>query len=611
MVWRGDGNIGIGTTSPGYLLEVFSSTLGITNLATSAAEDAIAIGVDGEQDASIKFFDDDAESTQHFKLTFNAATQDIRFQSDTVDNILYMDDGGNVGIGTVTPQTNLHTVGTSGASGGALTDGIMTISTSTSGTDALQFGVVTNDYAWIQSVDPGNVFRDLILQPSSNSVGIGTTSPAETLHVKQTGEGNTLRIQDSDGTCNQDPDSGSLVTSCSSDEKLKENITDTESALDYFEGIKVRDYVVKASGDTQTGVIAQELMETHPELVHRIGGGKVDESEKDKNDIEIFDINKSGNGTGVYGVEAREGEDGELFVEQPNPWKLLKAIQELKEMFDSLVEGNYSVGSTGMIIDEDSVGSAVILVNETKVNVTFLEEYEVVPIITITPLEFIDGQYKVSDKSTKGFVIELQNVQSIEIGFDWHAFAKPAKKIINVTNKTEINITNQTGLNETLGIGINDTVTNGTIEDINGNLTDPQTFPSDEDSGNETADEDNETLGLPNEEVLELNKTIPGNESEDEINQTGEGVGNQTVVIVENSTDSYETIEEIEDNISTEEEIIPNEETSIQKELSQAPIGGSLITGGVIGINQEQGNSQGIFSRFFGMIFDLMDGEDE
>mgnify|MGYP000589583435 CR=1 FL=1 len=58
--------------------------------------------------------------------------------------------------------------------------------------------------------------------------------------------------------------------------------------------LRIREYTVKASGNRATGVIAQEVQSVMPELVV-------------------------------------DGEDGYLKVKTVNSWKLVKAIQELKE----------------------------------------------------------------------------------------------------------------------------------------------------------------------------------------------------------------------------------------------------------------------------------------
>lgn len=116
----------------------------------------------------------------------------------------------------------------------------------------------------------------------------------------------------SNGTCVFDPESAGLTPSCSSDERLKENIRDTGSALEYFKGFHIRDYEVISSGDTLTGVVAQEVLETHPELVS-------------------------------------EGPDGLLKVTQVSVWRLVKAIQELWQnvvsFADSFTTKKLCVGS--------------------------------------------------------------------------------------------------------------------------------------------------------------------------------------------------------------------------------------------------------------------------
>ena len=70
-------------------------------------------------------------------------------------------------------------------------------------------------------------------------------------------------------------------------------INQTAPALPYLLGIPIKDFTVIASGDNKTGVIAQELLEKYPELVH---------------------------------MDA----DGYYMVDGMNNWKLVKAIQELK-----------------------------------------------------------------------------------------------------------------------------------------------------------------------------------------------------------------------------------------------------------------------------------------
>ena len=105
------GFVGIGIDAP-------SSKLHIGGVASSAHEVAIKISVDGEFDGSIEFNDDDAPTTQYYRMSFNASLETLRFHSDTTDNVLLLQNTGNVGIGTGAPSARLHVYSaTAGADG--------------------------------------------------------------------------------------------------------------------------------------------------------------------------------------------------------------------------------------------------------------------------------------------------------------------------------------------------------------------------------------------------------------------------------------------------------------------------------------------------------------
>lgn len=133
-----------------------------------------------------------------------------------------------------------------------------------------------------------------------SNVGVGTTVPGSRLEVENTAVANdVLLLQDNDATCEAQPATTGLTWSCSSDARLKENIRDASQVIDSFMNFKIRDYTVKKTGEKGTGVIAQEVMEIYPELV-------------------------------------TVGEDGYLMVDEVNSWKLIKAIQELKQENEAL-----------------------------------------------------------------------------------------------------------------------------------------------------------------------------------------------------------------------------------------------------------------------------------
>jgi len=106
-IFTKDANVGIGTTTPAYKLEV-EGTTAISKIATSGDQDALKIGVDGEYGAAIKMYDDDDELNQSFSIFYSASTQDLSFKSHSTDDILYLEYDGDVGIGTNTPHQRLE-----------------------------------------------------------------------------------------------------------------------------------------------------------------------------------------------------------------------------------------------------------------------------------------------------------------------------------------------------------------------------------------------------------------------------------------------------------------------------------------------------------------------
>lgn len=127
--------------------------------------------------------------------------------------------------------------------------------------------------------------------------GIGTAAPTARLHVVSTTTGVAVaRFQNGTGTCAFTPAaSGSGTWSCTSDARLKRDISDAPSALGWLDSFRIRDYTMKADGSRQTGVIAQELVTTQPGMVHL-------------------------------------GTDGFYTVDEPGVWKMMKAMQELKAL---------------------------------------------------------------------------------------------------------------------------------------------------------------------------------------------------------------------------------------------------------------------------------------
>jgi len=199
---NGNGNVGIGTVTPTAKLEL-----------AQADGSALKIGIDGEVDGSIQFFDDDAESSQNFKITYNAGSQDLRFDSGVTNNVLYLDHDGNVGIGNSSPSAKLQINGDVRFEGGGSNtlkfidndDDNFIIHQNSGG---LYF---MNDNNNNETWDDGNDDR-IVMRGQANGMymGIGTNSPSQELdvigNIRATGQVRATSYCDTNGAnCASNP----------------------------------------------------------------------------------------------------------------------------------------------------------------------------------------------------------------------------------------------------------------------------------------------------------------------------------------------------------------------------------------------------------------------
>lgn len=208
---------------------------------------------------------------------------------------------GYVGIGTTAPHVQLT------ISGGAVNTYASVLRSTSSvqaglelRTDASNRAVLyqpgsTNDFR-IFLADPTGGNRDVFaIQASTGNTGIGNTSPSSLFHVGSgSASGGIVKFQNSSGTCTHTPSSSSETVSCSSDIRFKKSVQDSRGALNLINDMRVRDFTLKSTEERKTGVVAQEIMLKHPEMV-------------------------------------RVNSDGTYLVDQPNPWVLVKAMQELDD----------------------------------------------------------------------------------------------------------------------------------------------------------------------------------------------------------------------------------------------------------------------------------------
>lgn len=215
-----------------------------------------------------------------------------------------IDENGYIGVGTSDPLYELH------VSQGSTWETELGI-TNTSSSKTLRFstsGNATSNWNIVNAYGELFFYNTSLSEPTleltdNGNVGIGTNfaAPTSKLTVKDSASaGSVLSLQNTAGTCTHTPTAGAETVSCSSDERLKTNITDAASVLSEINGLRIHDYTVIANGQQTTGLIAQEAINTHPEMVHM-------------------------------------GEDGYYKVDSYNPWKVLKGIQELSSSQDNLL----------------------------------------------------------------------------------------------------------------------------------------------------------------------------------------------------------------------------------------------------------------------------------
>ena len=75
-------------------------------------------------------------------------------------------------------------------------------------------------------------------------------------------------------------------------------------------------------------------------------------------------------------------------------------------------------------VNQDGAGEATILAGDNSINVAFSKELASIPMVTASPQDFIDGQYKITNVTKNGFTIRTSTSQTSDVKFNWTAVQK-------------------------------------------------------------------------------------------------------------------------------------------------------------------------------------------
>ena len=196
------GNVGIGTTSPLYKLDVASGN----------SSSAFGLSLSGT--ARLKMY---ADGTYNYFAAQSG--QSHRFTTTGGAEFL-ISNGGNVGIGTTSPDLKLHLAHSDGNNGLLLEH-----TSQASGFQVLQNIRETEGLIW-QRWSSGAFSSNLMTLTYSGELGIGTTSPDQKLQIHESSStGTYLHVTNS--TTGEDGGNGSLFGISSNEETLVWNYENT------------------------------------------------------------------------------------------------------------------------------------------------------------------------------------------------------------------------------------------------------------------------------------------------------------------------------------------------------------------------------------------------
>jgi hypothetical protein len=372
-VLRSNGNVGIGTTSPTFALDVKPGTASTVIRAGSYAimenvtTDQAMFGRNVQYNSSasgwtymnngyataIRMYDDPGDGSIAFHTAVSGTAGGTPAGWDSTAVKMVIRNGGNVGIGTSSPGYKLDVNGTLGVTGATVYAGsaVMTIgdatrtSSSSTTTGAIVCGGGLGVWADVNAGGSGNF---------SNTVSVFTQNPSNTAqgvlfrnlyntgaHLFSQGAATTngyINWVNGNGTVGSIAATGSGVAyNTSSDYRLKNTVSPMTGALDKVALLKPVTYKWNVDGSDGQGFIAHELAEVEPNCVTGEKDATHEEEYEvtpfipaviDAEGVEVTPAVEAVKGTRT--VPSYQGVDTSFLVAT-----LTAAIQELKAIIDT------------------------------------------------------------------------------------------------------------------------------------------------------------------------------------------------------------------------------------------------------------------------------------